>query len=276
MVRRAIESVLAQTYRNWELIVVDDGSSDGTGNVLESLAGPLKYFYQENRGLASARNLGVKQSKGPLIALLDSDDWWVADKLRQCVDYLKQHPDVDVVYTPMKTVDTEGKELFGHEKVCKGGYLLNELFEDIFVHDPAAVFYRKVWERVGGFDESLRVCVGHNFWLRVAVEHKFGLIPEPLAIRTWSKESLTKQRKLQGQKIKVAMLEDFYLKGKGGNLLDPVRARRALSRAFYAAGKICMRNGEPHTGVHFLRRSLSFRPLSPKAWFFYLLGKIKI
>lgn len=244
LVLRAIESALAQSYRPFEVLVQDDGSTDGTGEAIAALTAPVDYVWQANRGLAAARNAAIRRSRGELIALLDSDDAWTADKLERCVRYLQQHPDVDVVYTPMATVDAAGRVMTGHDKPCKAGWLLDDLFENICIHDPAAVFHRRVWERVGGFDESLPVCVGHNFWLRVAVAHKFGVIDEPLAVRTWLKDSLTRAKKARVFRIKAEMLHRFYSEQGGEERLDQPRARRALAKACFTAGRLAARDGD--------------------------------
>lgn len=240
LVVRAVNSALEQTYRPIEIIVQDDGSTDGTAEALAALSGPIHYQAQPNRGLAAARNAAIRRSRGELIALLDSDDVWTPDKLEKCVRYLQQHSDCDVVYTPMATMDAQGQLMQGHDKVCKEGWILNDLFEDICIHDPAAVFHRGVWERIGGFDESLPVCVGHNFWLRVAIAHRIGLIPEPLAIRTWLKDSLTRTKKARVFRIKAEMLHRFFEEQGGRDRLDHVRACRALAKTCLRAGRLAM------------------------------------
>jgi glycosyltransferase involved in cell wall biosynthesis len=244
LVVRAIESVLAQTYRHYEIVVMDDGSTDGTAEAIARLAGPIRYFQQPNRGLAAARNGAIRRSQGPLLALLDSDDAWTSDKLARCVTYLRQHPECDVVYTPMATMNAAGELMAGHDKICKEGWILDELFEEICIHDPAAVFHRDVWERIGGFDESLPVCVGHNFWLRVAVGHRIGLIPEPLAIRTWLKDSLTRGKKARVFRIKAEMLHRFFEEQGGKLRLDRRRACRAIGKACRTAGRLAWREGD--------------------------------
>ena len=272
LVARAIESACTQTYSNVEVIVIDDGSTDGTGDAVQRLGYDVTYLYQSNRGLAAARNAAIKSSRGELVALLDSDDWWLGTKLERCVGYLQAHRNVDVVYTPMLTVDSRGNPMQGHDKKCLQGRLLDELFENVFIHDPAAVFQRTVWEHVGGFDESLPVCVGHNFWLRVAVDHTFGLIDEPLAVRTWLKDSLTRGDRIRGHRSKIDMLTRFYNEHPGRRKLSPERARRSLARAYYSAGKACLSGGDVPLAVRYLREAIRYRPKWGKARFFYVLA----
>jgi glycosyltransferase involved in cell wall biosynthesis len=260
LVRRAIDSVLAQTYRHYEIVVQDDGSTDGTGDALSGLSGQICYEWQPNAGLAAARNAAIRRSQGTLIALLDSDDVWTTDKLQRCVAHLQSHPADDVVYTPMATVAADGRVMTGHSKPCKSGWLLDDLFRDIFIHDPAAVFYRQVWERVGGFDETLPVCVGHNFWLRVAVAHRFGLIDEPLAVRTWLKDSLTRSKKARVFRIKAEMLFRFYEYQGGKERLNRSLAQRALAKACLTAGRLAFREGDGTQAQRLLGGAVYYRP----------------
>jgi glycosyltransferase involved in cell wall biosynthesis len=260
LVLRAIESALVQTYRNYEIVVQDDGSTDGTGKAVAGLSGPISYSWQSNQGLAAARNAAIRRSRGGLIALLDSDDVWTTDKLEKCVRYLQQRPDIDVVYTPMATVDAEGRVMTGHDKPCLAGWILDDLFENICVHDPAAVFHRRVWERVGGFDESLPVCVGHNFWLRVAVAHQFGVIDEPLAVRTWLKDSLTRAKKARVFRIKAEMLHRFFEEQGGRERLDWTRAKRAIAKACLTAGRLTAREGDWAYATRLFFGAVHYRP----------------
>jgi glycosyltransferase involved in cell wall biosynthesis len=267
MVVRAVESALSQSYRPFEIIVIDDGSTDGTGDALRQL--DVKYLYQENRGLAAARNVAIRQSRGELIALLDSDDWWIETKLQRCVTYLQEHPAIDVVYTPMLTVDAQGRPMTGHDRDCWEGDLLERIFHHICLRESSAVLRREVCERVGGFTESLPVCVGHDFWLRVAVDHRFGLIPEPLAVRTWTDTSLTRGDRIRGQKYKLQVLKSFYHDGPGQSRLSRESAYKALAKACYSAGKIYLRGGQIDTGLQCLREALEYRPNWPKAYLYY-------
>lgn len=268
LVIRAIESALNQTYAHREILVMDDGSTDDTADAVRPYLDRVTYLTQANRGLAAARNAAIRHSRGELLALLDSDDVWTPDKLEKCVRYLQQHSECDVVYTPMATMDVDGQLMAGHDKVCKEGWILDELFENICIHDPAAVFHRRVWERVGGFDESLPVCVGHNFWLRVAVAHRIGLINEPLAIRTWMKDSLTRGRKARVFRIKAEMLHRFFAEQGGADRLDHERARRALAKTCWTAGRLAMREGAWNYAARMFRGAVHYRRTMPSRLLF--------
>ncbi len=262
----AVASVREQTYTDYELIVVDDGSTDDTADRAERLADgvpAMRAIRAEHKGLAAARNRAVAEMRGEWIALLDADDLWLPEKLRRCMDYLAAHPELSIVYTPMAPVRIDGTRMQGHSKPCHAGRLSERLFQSIFVHDPAAVFHRRVIDACGGFDESLPVCVGHEFWLRVSTEFAFGLIDEPLALRRWSERSLTRRNRSRGARIKAGMLERFYREHPDA-VGDRRAARRRLARVHYKAARALLAEGEPAEARAYLSKAIAYNPASVK------------
>jgi glycosyltransferase involved in cell wall biosynthesis len=159
MVDEAVRSVLAQSYRDFELIVVDDGSTDETAGELARLGSALSYHCRPNGGVAAARNWGVRQSQSPWIAFLDSDDLWHRDKLRLQVDFFAAHPELAICQTEElwlrngMRVNPKAK----HRKPS-GDIFLRSL--DLCLVSPSAVMMRReLFESMGGFDETLPVCV---------------------------------------------------------------------------------------------------------------------
>jgi len=266
---QAVESVRAQTYQDFEVLIVDDGSTDDTWQAAERLArswAKVRAFRIEHAGLASARNHALRHMAGQWIALLDADDLWLPQKLQRCMDYLAQHPHLGIVYTPMAPVRMDGQTMEGHSKPCHAGWLTERIFRSIFVHDPAVVFHKRVIQECGGFDESLPVCVGHEFWLRVSTKFEFGLIDEPLALRRWSEGSLTRSNRKRGLQIKAAMLERFYFERGGKELVAPRAAMRRLSRVHYSAGKMLLRQRSYGEARRYLMKAIRYRPAAVKAW----------
>jgi glycosyltransferase involved in cell wall biosynthesis len=278
LVLEALDSVRAQTFTDYEVLVVDDGSTDGTYEAICRYAKDwdrLRCFQAPHKGLAAARNLAISHMKGSHVALLDADDLWLPEKLARCDAFLQAHPDLSIVYTPMKPIRVDGTAMQGHSKPCHAGQLTDKLFQSIFVHDPAAVFHRRVIETCGGFDENLPVCVGHEFWLRVSKDFQFGLIDEPLALRRWSQESLTRSNRVRGRRIKAAMLARFYRDPQARRMLRDKPARRRLAKVHYAAGKILIRQSRPRQARAYLRRALAYKPGFVKALPFYLWATIR-
>ena len=131
-VAEAVESVRAQTYDDYELLAVNDGSTDRTGEILDELAAgfpAMRVIHQANTGLAGARNAAIATMQGQYIALLDADDVWLPEKLARCVAFLDENPDLSIVYTPMDPFDGKtGKRMEGHSKPCHAGWLTEKLF----------------------------------------------------------------------------------------------------------------------------------------------------
>ncbi len=182
LLKRAISSIYAQTYPPKEIIVVDDGSIDNTQQITEDFP-DIIYIYQENKGVSSARNVGIKVAKSEWIAFLDSDDEWDEKKLEKQVNFHKSNPDILMSYTAEQWV-RNGKIIKIPKKYRKIG-------KDIFLENlsycniapSSVVVHKKLFESVGTFDESLRVCEDYDLWLRVLLKHKVGLINEKLIIK---------------------------------------------------------------------------------------------
>ena len=275
--RDAVESVRAQTYEDFEVVIVDDGSTDGTWAVIQELAASwpkVRPVLAEHGGTPVNKNRGIRLARGEWIALLDADDIWVPDKLRRCMGYLAANPHLSLVYTPMSTERMDGTLMRGHSKRCHAGRLTDKLFHSIFVHDPAVVFHRRVVETCGPFDESVPVGSGHEFWLRVSTKFEFGLIREPLAVRRWHPASLTRSNRTQGMVAKARMLERFYFQRGGKDLIPKRKAFGRLSRVHSGAGKILLRQGKFAQAHEFLAKALRYNPANPKALLLYAACRV--
>lgn len=275
-IAEAVESVRAQTYGDYELIAVNDGSKDRTGDILDEYAKTfpaMRVIHQPNGRLAAARNAAISRMRGQYIALLDADDLWLPEKLARCMAFFAEHPDLSIVYTPMDPFDgATGERMAGHSKPCQSGWLTEPLFMSIFVHDPAAVFHKRVIETCGPFDESLPVSIGNEFWLRVSTKFAFGLIDEPLALRRWTEQSLTRSNRLRGRRIKADMLEDFYFHKGGQGLVPHAKAMRRLAKVNYSAGKLLLQQFQCRAALKRFIKALRFQPGFVKAYPFAFLS----
>lgn len=181
MVQKAIDSVLNQTFRDSEVIVVDDGSTDGTGLLLRQRFGDrIRYHYQKNQGRAVARNWGIRASRGDYLAFLDSDDWLLPHALETQVGFLNRRPEVDVVYGDGYYCDREGNplQLISEERplVPDGELLAIMVLHNVIVATHSAMVRRRALDVLGDpwFDELLRGTEDADFWLRlVAAGAKF-------------------------------------------------------------------------------------------------------
>lgn len=179
----SIDSVLNQDYPNFELIVVDDGSTDETKALLKAYNGRLTALYQENRGVSSARNTGIANAHGAYIAFLDSDDLWEKEKLSAQIKFFKENPDALICQTEEIWI-RNGKRVnpkFKHKK--PSGMIFEQSLHLCLVSPSAVMMKRELFQMTGLFDESLLSCEDYDLWLRISVEHPIYLTPEPLVIK---------------------------------------------------------------------------------------------
>jgi glycosyltransferase involved in cell wall biosynthesis len=182
LVREAIASVIAQSYADCELIVVDDGSGDGTAEVVQQFPG-VRYVYQPNRGVSAARNAGVALARGELLAFLDSDDLWQPRKLEHQVAFFEQRPEAQVCQTD-EIWTRNGVRVNPHNKHRKaGGDIFARSLELCLVSPSAVMMRRALFEKLGGFDETLPACEDYDLWLRITVRLPVHFIMLPLVVK---------------------------------------------------------------------------------------------
>jgi glycosyltransferase involved in cell wall biosynthesis len=184
-VRRAIDSVLAQSFRAWELIVVNDGSTDGTKAALSSYGKAIRVIDQENRGMSAARNAGIKAARGALVAFIDADDYWLPDKLGRQVELLQTRPDIGFCSTSARIENPGGEFLNLWQFRHNGTDVLQTLFAEnaAIAGGCSAVIARKeLLDQVGLFDERLRGFEDPDLWIRLAAVTGYACIDEALVV----------------------------------------------------------------------------------------------
>ena len=187
MVREAADSVLAQSAASFELIVVDDGSSDGTPEDLARLraqfAKTVRIERIANRGPAAARNHGVAIARAPLIAFLDSDDLWAPDKLARHLEFMRENPGYSISHTDEIWIRNGRRVNPGLRHRKRAGDFFVESLRTCLVSPSAAMMRKKLFDSIGGFDEDMRAAEDYDLWLRIQVDHEVGLLDEPLVTR---------------------------------------------------------------------------------------------
>jgi glycosyltransferase involved in cell wall biosynthesis len=179
-----IQSVQQQTFQDFELIVINDGSKDRTLDLLQDIKDErVKIFSYKNSGLPTARNRGITQFKGEFIAFLDADDLWTPDKLELQLAVLKQHPKAGVAYswTCFMDMDEQGKATSFHPSppYTFEGNVYDKLLVSDFIHSGSNTLIRKqVIDSVGGFDPTLKSCEDWDYWLRLSAHWSFVVVPK--------------------------------------------------------------------------------------------------
>lgn len=183
IVGEAIDSVLAQTYGNMELIIVDDGSVDQTRALLARYSDDAIILHQANQGVSAARNRGIAAAGGSLIAFLDSDDLWLPDKLDRQVAFFKANPQALICQTEEVWV-RNGRRVNPRRRHRKpSGMIFHQSLELCLVSPSAVMMRTELLERAGGFDENLPACEDYDLWLRVSSAYPVYLIEEPLIVK---------------------------------------------------------------------------------------------
>ena len=202
-----LQSVWDQTFRNFEVIVVDDGSTDGTPALMRQFPEVRVHRWEDNRGVSSARNWGIQMARGEWICFLDSDDRWVENKLQVQVDWMQAHPECPACYTD--------------EIWIRNGVRVNpknkhrKYSGDIFQHclplciiSPSSILMRaSVLEAVGGFDADLAACEDYDLWLRLTSRYPVEFIPEKLIIKTGGHADQLSQKFRGMDRFRVYALE---------------------------------------------------------------------
>jgi glycosyltransferase involved in cell wall biosynthesis len=183
MVREAIDSVLAQNRAVFELIVVDDGSSDGTAEDLARLGESIRFERIANRGPAAARNRGVEIARAPLIAFLDSDDLWAPKKLERQLAFMRENPGCAISQTSEIWIRNGRRVNPGIRHRKRAGDFFVESLRTCIVSPSAVLMEKQLFDSIGGFDEDMTAAEDYDLWLRILVDHEVGLLDEPLVTR---------------------------------------------------------------------------------------------
>jgi len=237
LVKEAVASVLAQTWRDFEVLVVDDASRDGTAEALAAFGSRIRLLRSPSRlGVAAARNLGISAARGQWLAFLDSDDLWRPEKLARQMAYLAGLPELVLCQTE-ETWERQGLKVNqprSHRKI--GGWIFFQSLERCLVSPSAVILHRTVFQEHGGFDEGLPAAEDYDLWLRLSWRYQIGLLPEALVIKRGGRgDQLSAQWGLDRFRIRalLKLLDDPGLPAP-----EALAARRTLARkcAIYAQG----------------------------------------
>lgn len=189
----AIQSVFAQTYPDWEIVVVDDGSTDATEAVVAPFLDRIRYIRQANKGLPGARNTGIRATTGELVALLDADDAWSPDKLALQVP-LFNDPAVGIVYSDFSVRYSDGRVLASYladRPLASEGFVVDQYLRSRFLFPSAMVLRRMAMEQCGLFDEEMFASEDIELFARICLRWKVARVNQPLMLRTEGTHNIT-------------------------------------------------------------------------------------
>ncbi len=210
----ALESVFEQTFQDFEIIVIDDGSIDGTGEVLKKYGERIRFLFQDNGGPASARNRGIRIARGEYIAFLDADDIWLPTKLEKQVGLFHQSEHLGMVTTGVCSFDEKG--VFGFStnkrKILMEGDIARNIFLRSNVGTPTVMVRKEIFDNIGSFEENIRQAEDDNMWIRIAAHYEVALIDEVLIkVRNHPhRMTLNKSELLESVQMNIQLLKTKY------------------------------------------------------------------
>ncbi|WP_372966646.1 glycosyltransferase [Marinobacter sp.] len=263
----AVESVLAQSFEDFELIVIDDGSTDETPELMKQYLADsrVRYFQQPNQGQSVARNRGIAESSGEFICFLDSDNAWVESRLASALQAFEANPQADIVYGDYMVIDAEGRELGVNRMKRYSGRITPMLIHDNFVSMNTTMTRRRCFEEMGGFDSNDRLAEDYGLWLRFSTQYTFHYLPEVLGFYRVMEDQISTDKESRFKANEQLILE--FLKSYPGALSYSER-RHGLSRFYVRKGRYELSSGRPGLASKELARALWLNPLWSGPWRF--------
>jgi glycosyltransferase involved in cell wall biosynthesis len=264
---RAVASVLYQTFTDYEIIVVDDGSEDNTEDVMQQFGPRLRYIAcSSNLGVSAARNRGIMESEAPWIAFLDSDDYWLPQKLDVQTTYLNTHPGAVICQTQEAWI-RNGRYVNPKKRHLKPSGDIFEPSLRLCLISPSAVMLRRsLMEEVGLFDEDFPVCEDYDLWLRIACRHTVHLIEDRLIVKEGGHpDQLSSRYRVGMDRFRIQALVKLI---EGGSLNREQRqgAMEELSLKCRIYGAGCIKRGKQDEGEDYLNLPGRVEGARRKAW----------
>lgn len=271
---QTLNSVYAQTYPDYNVFVVDDGSTDGTADMIKNAGYKnLTYHWQANAGDAAARNKLIELAAGHYITFLDSDDLLMPDALERMAKAAEAENEPVVVYGSYIRIDGQGNVVGRCKRTLRTGHITRYLFEDILVHSCGSMFPKKILQEAGGFDTSLPVCSDYDLWLRLSTRYKFVALKEPTFKRRRHSANLS-TASAANKMHELEVLRRFYYEKGGSSFVPQIVAMRRFSKEEYRVAKAFLKDSDFRLAASHFR--LSFQQhLNFKALLLWALSALK-
>ncbi len=257
-IAETIESVLSQTYKDYEIIVIDDGSTDNTCEILLPYMDKIRYHYKKNGGIASATNAGIKLSKAKYVAFLDHDDLWVPDKLKTQIECFNKNPKIGLAYSKYSTFKN-GKTL--RKKPRKGytGWIFSELISKSFILTSTVMVKTECLDVVGNFDEFFTLAVADELFLRIAMNYQCFFIDKELTKyrihdRNASRNVITYDKEL------VEVYKKFYDNNYNLSKKDKKLLKKRIARYSLKVAKVLCRQGQLEESKKYQKEAHNYLP----------------
>ena len=271
---QTVESILAQTYKNIEIIVVDDGSKDKTRERMLSFDDKIKYVYKENGGACSARNVGIRMAQGEYIGLIDCDDLYLPNKVELCVNFLEKNPGCGFVYTDAYYIDINNQMIRRHSYARSkiSGWIKEKLIISNVICNSTVILRKDCLEKTGLFDETIFPPADWDMWLKLSEHFKAGYIDQPLTkYRVTSSGCFNNMETTRRESLIV--LDNFFRRNPdvSQRIKSKAYSRFHLSMVFYYIVV-----GDTKRLKEEYRQSISQNPFNLKAillYFYYLLAR---
>jgi len=268
---RAIKSILNQTFKNFELIIVDDGSIDNTKEVVGRFRKNdkrVRYIWQDNSGApAKPKNAGIKNAKGEFIAFLDSDDEWLVEKLEEQIKLFEKSNSSNLGFVGCNAViiDKKNKKEWGY-KTPRCNNVFRELLMNDFIFSSSSVIVKKeVFNKIGFFDENIRVGEDWDMWIRISRKYDFDFVPEPLFKYYIHNSNITNALSFEKQEKDLRYIFEKYRKYYEANpKIHSIRLRNDGTK-YILAGKL-------QDGRKYFLKSIKINPLNFRSYFYFIFS----
>ena len=254
--KETLNSVFCQTYDDFEIVIVDDGSTDGTDKMVAAMDESIRYFKQENSGDAAARNTLIKMATGKYITFIDSDDLLYPDSVERLYDAIKNDNGKSIAYGGYLRIDKSGTALPTKQKKLPSGNITIPLFQQIIVHTCGSMFPKQALVESGGFDSSLRVCSDYDVWLKLSTLYRFVALDKPTFKRRRHGDNLS-ALSFENLLTEYHVLEKFYYHRGGCEFVPESIALPRLAKENYRVSMAALKAGKSLKLVHqYLNRAV--------------------